>query len=147
MYLMCDKWDSERRSVCGRDVEKDGERKCTSVCYPFLLWSPLLLSTFACGQVCSCHGSLWNKETDRQGFLLNEGCDESSSLHCHCTQRSLCKQETTEGGRTQKTMSREEQKGEEKKYQAGSEGKERETEKDEESCHHKESDSFLLFWI
>lgn len=98
MHLMYVKWDSERRGVCGREMEKDGKRAHIF----FLLWCLLLLSTFACGQVCSCHGSPRNKEeTDRRGeFLLSEGCDESSSLYCHWTQRSLCKQETTkEGGR------------------------------------------------
>lgn len=56
-----------------------------------------------------CAAVMTPSETRRQteeGFLLSESCDESSGLHCHCAQHSLCKQETAkaggkEGGKTQ----------------------------------------------
>lgn len=55
------------------------------------------------------------------------------------------RQQRREGGRTQKTTS--EKEGEEKKMSVRQWEKVKETEKDGEICHHKESDSFLLFWI
>lgn len=121
-------------------------KKCMCLCYLFcfdLSRYYLLLPAVKCAAVMA------PRETRRQAggvFLLSEDCYEFSSLCCRCTRRSLCKQEKEggrEGGRTRKTKRKDEKERQERKVSE----KERENAKDEESCHHKESDSFPLFWI
>lgn len=61
----------EKECMWGRDVRRWRETVHVSV----LSFSALilLLSTFACGQVCSCHGSPRNKGTDRRGVPVEWG--------------------------------------------------------------------------
>lgn len=141
-------FESNVRHVCQvrdrrwRKMERETACVYLFFCFDLSCYYPLLPAV-KCAAVMAPH------ETRRQtegGILLSEGCDESSSLRCNCTKHSLCKQQTTkEGGRTRKTTR--EKEGEEKKMSVRQLEKVRETEKDWESCHHKESDSFLLFWI
>lgn len=89
-----------------RDAQRWRERKrmCACViffCFDLSCYYPLLPAV-KCAAVTAPH------ETRRQtegGFLVSESCDGSSSLRCHCTRRSLCKQEATEeGGREIETQ-------------------------------------------
>lgn len=122
----------ERVDVGQRKIGK--ESAC--VFYPFLLWSLLLLSAFACGQVCSCHDSPWNKETDRRGVPVEWGAVMGPQVLTVTASLSLCKQGTTgEWGREEgregggrvgaedNELRKEKEGGERKKRRAGSERK------------------------
>lgn len=96
--------------------------------YSFGLWSSVQLPR--------------NQEADRTGrpyWAMDVMGPQLSAVTC--TQRSLCKEVATEGGRD----AADNEGRENCVRQAASE---REEDKEgEEGCHHKEPESFLLFWI
>lgn len=145
----------EGERVCVGDREMGG--KCARAC---VLSFPALISlTVIRFRPRSSVQLSWlpPPETRRQtegGFPLSEGPWWVLESPLSLRSSGLCKQVTKgEGGEGREGRSRRqwaqkrERRGREKSVRHSERERGGETEKDGESCHHKEPDSFLLFWI
>lgn len=142
----------EGERVCVGDREMGG--KCARAC---VLSFPALISLTVIRSVKCAAVMAPPPETRRQtegGFPLSEGPWWVLESPLSLRSSGLCKQETKgEGGEGREGRSRRqwaqkrERRGREKSVRHSEREREGETEKDGESCHHKEPDSFLLFWI
>lgn len=140
----------EGERVCVGDREMEVNVRACVLSFPALI-SLTVIRSVKCAAVMAPP-----PETRRQtegGFPLSEGPWWVLESPLSLRSSGLCKQETKgEGGEGRKEGAednehRKEKEGGEKKVSGTVREREGETEKDGESCHHKEPDSFLLFWI
>lgn len=118
--------------------EEDGSLALVWLSYLFQLWSLLLLSSFACGQVLACHGSPGKVQADRRGG----SCWALTSPPPPPPFRVCRPEMTKDGGRQGGAAERRERRRRGGRHQRGMEGDGKR--RAEPSW---KSDSFLLFWI
>lgn len=132
---------TESREVCGRPMERESACVCYVFCFDLSCYYPLLPAV-------KCAAVTAPRETRRQTVMSPQVSAVTAHNAAYVSRRRQRREGRREGGKTHEdNEQRRKTKGKRRKCQTGGGRKERETEKDGESCHHKESDSFLLFWI